>query len=227
MVIVGICGASGSGKSTFCRNIRRRLELPSAVLPLDTYYRDASHLSPEERRRLNFDAPESFELEDYCRDIRALKAGRSVPRRGYDYVNHCRKDPGGKLRPAPVLLLEGIHVFYDKRVRSLCDLKVFLQVDPDLCLLRRIARDLRDRGRTIEDISRQYLSQVKPMYEQHVRPAAQHCDLLVPGGGQNLAAAQAVAAHILRLAGVKGKAVHPTNQRQKEAAPSSNPTCGS
>ena len=104
------------------------------------------------------DAQERPALEDYCRDIRALKAGRSVPRRGYDYVNHCRKDPGGKLRPAPVLLLEGIHVFYDKRVRSLCDLKVFLQVDPDLCLLRRIARDLRDRGRTIEDISRQYLS---------------------------------------------------------------------
>ena len=114
-----------------------------------------------------------------------LRRGEPITTKEYDYTQHRRCDPGGLIQPADVVLLEGIHVFYDPLVRDLLDFKVYIQVDPDVCLLRRVKRDLRDRGRTIESVYKQYLETVKPMYEKHIRNYVEYADLIVARGGKN------------------------------------------
>ena len=160
MLIIGICGASGSGKSTLAKALAARLEKPCVYIKQDSYYRDHPDLSFEERSHLNYDEPEIFEHDVLREDLLRLREGKPITTKDYDYTQHRRCDPGITLEPADVVIIEGIHVFYDPEVRDLLDFKIYIQVDPDVCLLRRVKRDIRDRGRSVESVYRQYLDTV-------------------------------------------------------------------
>ncbi|MGN1068056.1 MAG: uridine kinase, partial [Christensenellales bacterium] len=168
MIIVGVCGASGSGKSTLAKRIRDSLSCTCMVIGQDCYYRSFPHLSFEERQHLNYDEPSIFNYDEMLEDIKALAEGRPIMTKAYDYANHLRADKPDLLEPPEVLILEGIHMFYDKRLCDLMSLKVYLLVDIDICLLRRIRRDIKSRGRTIDNIAEQYVETVKPMYEKYI-----------------------------------------------------------
>ena len=185
MLFIGICGASGSGKSTLAEALRSRLGPRSFVLQQDAYYLDHSHLPFEERKLINYDAPDVFDHELLLRDIRSLMAGQPVNCKAYDYTQHIRADRDELIPPPEVLILEGIHCFHDERLRDLMFLKVYVQVEPDICLLRRIQRDIKERGRDIDGIAAQYLTTVKPMYTKYVRNYIDYADVIVAGGGHN------------------------------------------
>ena len=185
MLIIGICGASGSGKSTLARELEAKLDGRCVYLKQDCYYKDHSDMCFEDRERINYDEPDAFEHNALRDDLFALREGRAITAKGYDYTQHRRCDSDELIQPADVVLVEGIHVFYDEAVRDLLDFKIYIQVDPDVCLLRRVKRDLRDRGRNIEGVYRQYLDTVKPMYEKYIRNYVEHADLIVNRGGKN------------------------------------------
>ena len=185
MLIIGICGASGSGKSTLAQELESRLNRRCVYLKQDSYYKDHPDMSFEQRERINYDEPAAFEHDALREDLFALREGRAISAKVYDYTLHRRCDPPERIEPADVVLIEGIHVFYDAAVRDLLDFKIYMQVDPDVCLLRRVKRDIRDRGRSVESVYRQYLETVKPMYEKYIRNYIEYADLIVARGGKN------------------------------------------
>ena len=186
MLTIGICGASGSGKSTLAEELAKRVEGKKVVLiNQDMYYKDHPDLTFEQREHLNYDEPSIFEHDQLYEDLLALTQGRAIQKKGYDYAAHRRKDPQEFIQPKDVLIFEGIHAFYDPRIRDLMQFKIFMRVDPDICLLRRVQRDIVERGRHIDGISQQYLSTVKPMYEKYIRNYIEFADLIVAGGGKN------------------------------------------
>lgn len=185
MLIIGICGASGSGKSTLAKRLAERLNKPCIYLKQDSYYKDHSEMTFEERVHINYDEPDAFEHDVLFKDLSNLKEGKAITSKDYDYTQHCRCDANQVIEPADVVILEGIHVFYDSAVRDILDFKIYIQVDPDVCLLRRVKRDIRDRGRSVESVYNQYLNTVKPMYEKHIRNYVDYADLIVAQGGKN------------------------------------------
>ncbi len=196
MIIIGICGASGSGKSTLAKAIRESLNCSSLIIGQDCYYRDHSELPFEERVHINYDEPEVFDYDELINDIISLGEGKPVTRKGYDYSNHMRADSEELLEPPDVLIFEGIHAFHDKRLCEMMSLKVYMHVDKDICLLRRIKRDIRARGRSIENIAEQYLSTVKPMYEQYICKYIDDADFAIMRGGKNRMAIDAISAYL-------------------------------
>ena len=185
MLIIGVCGASGSGKSTLAEELCRKIGSGSMVISHDSYYLDHSHLSFEERVLLNYDKPEIFDHDLFLQDIQALSSGEAITRKHYDFGNHRRADTQELIHPTDVLILEGIHIFYDARLLDLMFLKIFISVEPDICLLRRITRDINERSRNIDNISAQYLATVKPMYDKHIRNYIELADVIVARGGKN------------------------------------------
>ena len=196
MIIVGICGASGSGKSTLAREIREQLTADAVIIGQDCYYRDHGHLPFEERAKINYDEPNVFNYDEMLRDIHALASGQPITKKGYDYANHRRADTDELIEPPDVLILEGIHIFHDPRLADEMSLKVYMHVDTDVCLLRRIKRDMKKRGRSIESITEQYLTTVKPMYEQYIADYIKDADFAVMRGGKNRRAIDAISAYI-------------------------------
>jgi uridine kinase len=150
----------------------------------------------EERVRINYDEPEIFDYDEMMRDIGELSEGKPITQKGYDYTLHLRADTDKVIEPSDVLILEGIHVFHDERLRNAMSLKVYMHVDIDVCLLRRIKRDIKQRGRSIDNISEQYLATVKPMYEKYVSKYINDADFAVMRGGKNRMAIDAVSAYI-------------------------------
>ena len=186
MLVIGICGASGSGKSTLAYELCDAIGKNCTVINHDCYYKDNSHLSFEERSHLNYDEPEIFDHDLFLADMQLLLSGQPITRKAYDYAQHRRADRLDELiYPSDVLIIEGIHVFYDKRLCDLMFLKLYMSVEPDICLLRRITRDINERGRSIENISEQYLSTVKPMFDKHIRNYIELADVIVAHGGRN------------------------------------------
>ena len=187
MLFIGICGASGSGKSTLARELVRDVGVPSLVLNQDAYYLDHPDLTFEERTRLNYDEPGIFDHDLLYGDVCALLEGKPVSRKAYDFSQHRRCDTDEIIDPAgaKVLIVEGIHSFYDKRLLAQMFLKLYINVEPDICLLRRIRRDIKDRGRQIDNIAQQYLTTVKPMYDQYIRNYIHDADVVVMKGGKN------------------------------------------
>lgn len=185
MIILGVCGASGSGKSTLCRNIAERLNCSTHTLVLDGYYRDRRDLPFSKRALLNYDSPDMFDFDALMHDIHCLRTGQSITQKEYDYAAHLRADSRTLIPPPDILLIEGIHAFYDDRLLKLFDLKIYMDVDPDVCILRRLLRDVHERGRTAADVIAQYLTTVKPMYEQYIKHYRIKADLCVTGGGHN------------------------------------------
>lgn len=185
MLFIGICGASGSGKSTLAESLKEELGDHCFVLQQDAYYRDHSHLSFEERTLLNYDEPQIFDHDLLLEDIRTLMNGQPITRKQYDYTQHRRADTNELIYPSDVMILEGIHCFHDERLRDLMYLKIYMKVEPDICLLRRIQRDIKERGRDIDGIANQYLTTVKPMYDKYIRNYVNFADVIVAGGGRN------------------------------------------
>lgn len=185
MLTIGICGASGSGKSTLAEELAARIEGKSILINQDAYYRDHPSLSFSERERLNYDEPGIFEHDLLHQDILSLIDGQPVRRRAYDFTAHRRADTDETIEPADVMILEGIHVFYDERVRNSLDFKIYIRVDPDICLLRRMQRDILERKRSVEGVANQYLDTVKPMFDRYIRSYIDYADLIVAGGGKN------------------------------------------
>lgn len=196
MLIVGICGASGSGKSTLAARIRDSLSCSCHVMGQDGYYRSFPELSFAERARTNYDEPSIFDYDEMLRDVQALARGEAITTKAYDYAQHLRADKPDLIAPPDVLILEGIHMFRDRRLCEMMVLKVFLQVDADICLLRRIRRDIKQRGRTIDNIAAQYLETVKPMYEKYISKYIDDADFAVMRGGKNRMAIDAISAYL-------------------------------
>ena len=185
MIFIGICGASGSGKSTLADSLASALGSHALVLQQDCYYRDHSRLPFEERCQLNYDEPAIFDHDALLQDVTDLMNGKSITRKGYDYANHRRADTDERITPPDVLILEGIHCFHDKRLLDMMYLKLYMNVDADICLLRRIERDIIQRGRSIDSISDQYRKTVRPMFEQYIRNYVNLADVIVANGGKN------------------------------------------
>ncbi|OQB24540.1 MAG: Uridine kinase [Firmicutes bacterium ADurb.Bin182] len=196
MVIVGICGASGSGKSTLAKEIADSLTCATVIIGQDCYYKNHAHLPIEERVRINYDEPGIFDYDEMIGDIERLSKGMPITQKGYDYALHIRADTDRVIYPPDVLILEGIHVFHDERLCGAMSLKVFMHVDIDICLLRRIRRDIKQRGRSIDNICEQYLLTVKPMYERFVSKYINDADFAVMRGGKNRTAIDAICAYI-------------------------------
>ena len=184
MLFIGICGASGSGKTTLAEELSKMVSKNILIINQDAYYYDHPDMSFEERCALNYDEPAIFDHDLLLQDVRCLLAGKRVLRKRYDYSNHRRAPQQEEyLEPHDVIIIEGIHAFYDERLRNLMDLKLYVRVDSDICLLRRIQRDINERGRAIDNISSQYLTTVKPMFDQFIRNYEQYADVIVAGGG--------------------------------------------
>ena len=196
MIFIGICGASGSGKSTLADSLAAALGDRCLVLQQDCYYKDHSHLPFEERCRLNYDEPGIFDHDALLADVQSLMNGQPITRKGYDYANHRRADTDEIITPPDVLILEGIHCFHDERLLQLMYLKLYMNVDADICLLRRIERDIMERGRSIDSISDQYRTTVRPMFEQYIRNYINLADVIVARGGKNARIVEILAGYV-------------------------------
>jgi uridine kinase len=194
---VGIAGGSGSGKSTIATGILQALPPHAGVLiEQDHYYRSLSHLLGEERERVNYDHPDALELDLLCFHLDELRAGREVVRPTYDFAVHDRHPKGVRIDAAPVIVVEGILVLADERLRARLDVKVFVDTDPDIRLMRRIRRDLEHRGRTFAQVRKQYYETVRPMHLAFVEPSKRFADIIVPEGGQNRVALDLILSHL-------------------------------
>jgi uridine kinase len=204
-LVIGIAGGSGSGKSTVARRVGEALSESSvAVLDMDAYYRNFAHLPMEERKRVNWDHPDAFDVELLAAHIAALCAGRSIDKPVYDFVTHTRSQRTEHVRPSDVLVLDGILLFADPALRELCDVKVFVDADADIRLIRRLRRDVQKRGRTLEEVIAQYLETVQPMHLQFVEPSKRYADVIVPRGGHNAIAIEMIVAKIQRRLRARG-----------------------
>jgi uridine kinase len=185
-LIVGVAGGTGSGKTTVVRKIIEALRSRDVVLiQHDSYYRDRSHLSPEERSRINYDHPDALETDLFADHLELLISGMPAEIPIYDFVSHTRRLETLQVQPASVIVVEGILILADKRLRSLMDIKVFVDTDDDERFIRRMERDVRERGRSYESVVEQYLGSVKPMHLEFVEPSKRHADIIIPEGGHN------------------------------------------
>jgi len=180
--LIGIGGGTGSGKTTIATEVAESVDANVTLLSLDSYYRDQSDLTFEERRETNYDHPDSIDWDLLVADLQAIARGETVSIPQYDFERHNRKDTERTLEPEPIVVLEGIFALYHDRVRAELDLAVYVQTDADVRVLRRLQRDIDERGRTVEGVVEQYLSTVKPMHEQFVQPTKRDADIIIPEG---------------------------------------------
>ena len=185
VMVIGIAGGTGSGKTTITRKLMQRFGNDVSVIYHDNYYKAHHNMPYEERAKLNYDQPDAFDTDQLIEAVRALKKGRSVICPVYDYSIHDRSEKTITVKPAKVILVEGILIFENKELCELMDIKVFVDADADVRILRRIVRDVRDRGRSLESVVNQYLNTVKPMHEKYVEPSKRNADIIVPEGGHN------------------------------------------
>ena len=187
-MLIGIAGGTGAGKTTVARRVTEGVE-SVRVLPLDNYYRDRSSLDSDERARVNYDHPDAFDWKLVRRHIDALADGEAVEMPQYDFERHVRTDETVRVEPGSVVVIEGILALYDEAVRERLDIRLYVETDADVRVLRRLERDVEERGRTIEGVIDQYLSTVKPMHERFVRPTKRNADLVIPEGTNETAVA--------------------------------------
>ena len=192
IIIIGIAGGSGSGKTTITRELVRRFGGEVTVINHDNFYKAHHEMSYEERARLNYDHPDAFDTDLLIAALKDLKAGRTVYCPVYDYSIHDRSEETVEIRPSRVIIVDGILIFENKELRDLMDIKLFVDTDADVRILRRIIRDVRERGRSLESVVEQYLTTVKPMHEQFVEPSKRCADIIIPEGGHNLVALEMV-----------------------------------
>jgi uridine kinase len=208
-ILIGVAGGTGSGKTSFARKLVEAIgEENCLLMPQDSYYRDNSSLTPEERAGWNYDHPHAFDTSLLEQDLRELKMRRPVPHLTYDYATHARIVLPDALRPRPVIVLEGILVLAEESLRRIMDIKLFIDTDADVRILRRLRRDLKERGRTYDSVEKQYLESVRLMHLEFVEPSKRYADLIIPEGAQNNVALDAVIARIQAM--VAAQNVGPT-----------------
>jgi uridine kinase len=196
-VIIGIAGGTGAGKTTVIRQISRHIGKENiVVLEHDSYYRDLKHLSPKERDNQNFDHPSALETDLMIQHIEALKAGREVEVPVYDFTRHVRKEETRKIKPKKLILVDGILIFSEQELREHMDIKIFVDTDDDVRLIRRIRRDIVERDRSLEGVLNQYEKYVRPMHLEFVEPSKRYADIIIPRGGENEVALEMVQALI-------------------------------
>lgn len=184
-IIIGIAGGTGSGKSTLANNIRKEFVNNITMLSHDYYYKSHSELSFEERTKLNFDHPNAFDTDLLIEHLKRLKNGEVIYRPNYSFVKHIREEQTVEVVPKKVIIVDGILIFENKELRDMMDIKIFVDTDADIRFIRRLTRDVRDRGRTLDSVITQYKTTVKPMHEEFVEPSKKHADIIVPEGGYN------------------------------------------
>ena len=191
-MVIGIAGGTGSGKTTLTLGLKERFGDAVSILYHDSYYKRHDELPYEERCKLNYDHPDAFDTPLMVADLDALRRGETVFSPTYDYTVHNRAEETVEVRPAPVVLVEGILIFAEPALRERMDIKIFVDTDADVRILRRIMRDVKDRGRSLDSVVQQYLTTVKPMHEQFVEPSKRYADLIVPEGGKNAVALEMI-----------------------------------
>lgn len=198
IIVIGIAGGSGSGKTTLMKNLIARFQDDVTVLSHDNYYRPYEELSIEERKKVNYDHPDAFDTEMMFEHLKMLKTGQAIDCPIYDYTTYSRSKETTRVEPRKVILVEGILIFENKALCSQMDIKIFVDTDADVRLIRRIKRDVAKRGRSLESVLSQYLATVKPMHEQFVEPSKKNADLVVLEGGKNLVALEMIIDRIQR-----------------------------
>ena len=192
IIVIGIAGGTGSGKTTITRQLVRHFGQDVSVIYHDNYYKAHHDLSYEERSKLNYDHPDAFDTDLMVHDLKELKMGHSVECPVYDFTIHDRSSSTLTIRPSRVIIVEGILIFASEELRNLMDIRIFVDTDADVRILRRIRRDVRERGRSLESVINQYLDTVKPMHEAFVEPSKRYADIIIPEGGQNQVAVDMV-----------------------------------
>lgn len=182
--IIGIAGGTGSGKTTLTKRLKERFGDDVSVISHDNYYKRHDELPYEERCRLNYDHPDAFDTDLMVEQVQALRRGETIACPVYDFTVHNRSEDTLLIAPTSVIILEGILIFADSKLRDLMDVKIFVDTDADVRILRRVVRDVKKRGRTLESVVQQYLTTVKPMHEQFVEPSKRCADIIVPEGGK-------------------------------------------
>ncbi|HYR27892.1 MAG TPA: uridine kinase [Thermoanaerobaculia bacterium] len=199
-VVIGIAGGTGSGKTTVARAIHDRVGKDRIEwISHDSYYRNFEGLSPEERHHINFDHPDSLESELLARHLDVLVKGSAVEVPMYDFATHSRKAETTRVEPRKVIIVEGILVLYEPELRKRIDIKLFVDTPADIRFVRRLMRDIKSRGRSVESVIEQYVTTVRPMHEEFVEPSKRHADLIIPEGGENMVAIDAIIARVERL----------------------------
>jgi uridine kinase len=196
-IVIGVAGGTGSGKTTVANEILRRVGAEHvACIPHDAYYRDLGRLPLAQRDQVNFDHPDSLETELLVEHLKALRGERAVEIPVYDFTTHTRTGQTRRVEPAPVILVEGILIFAEPALRELLDVRLYVDTDADVRFIRRLRRDVEERGRSVESVCDQYLSTVRPMHLEFVEPSKRHADVIIPEGGFNEIAIEMVAARI-------------------------------
>lgn len=196
-IVIGVAGASGSGKSSVSKRILEIFsEMSILVLQQDFYYKDQTHLPFEERLKTNYDHPLAFDNDLFIEHLEKLMKGETIDKPVYDFANHTRSTETIYQEPRDVIIVEGILILDDKRVRDLLDIKIYVDTDSDICLARRILRDINERGRTVDSVINQYVEVVKPMFHQFVEPTKRYADIIIPEGGYNQVAIDLLATKV-------------------------------
>ncbi len=197
MLIIGIAGGSGSGKTTVVKALTDQLKERVVVIPQDSYYKDSSHLPMEERQKVNFDHPDSIDFDLLISHLKELKAGHSIEQPVYSYITCSRSQTETvTVTPAEVIIVEGILIFCCAELRAQMDIKIFVDADDDDRLMRVMARDILERGKTVETVIQRYSRTVKPMFLQFIEPSKRYADVIIPQGGHNKVAIDVIAATI-------------------------------
>ena len=209
--IIGIAGASGAGKSVLANQLLERLRVSHShsdaiIIHEDCYYRDRSELTFHERNSINYDHPDAMEHDLLFKHLNSLRDGHAIELPRYDYIRHTRKKEALSTAPSRIVIVEGILILRHFQLRDLMDLMIFVDVPLDICLLRRLRRDMQERGRTVESVLAQHENTVRPMYYEFIEPTRQYADLIVPHGGQNRIALEVLCSHLHRVLHAKTSA---------------------
>jgi uridine kinase len=196
-ILIGIAGGTGSGKSTVAREIFSKFpDNCIAMIEQDSYYKDQSHLSSEDRTKTNYDHPEAFDTALLVSHLKSLLEGETVEKPMYDFEIHNRKKDTVRVQPRDIIIVEGILILQEKELRELLDIKIYVDTDADVRIIRRMVRDINERGRTVDSVINQYLNVVRPMHMQFIEPTKRYADLIIPEGGHNKVAIDIIVANI-------------------------------
>ncbi|MBE6068316.1 MAG: uridine kinase [Clostridium lundense] len=199
-VLIGITGGTGSGKSTIAREICKRFpDNCMVMIEQDSYYKDQSNLSFEERIKTNYDHPDAFDTSLLVKQLKSIMRGENIEKPIYDFEAHNRKKETVKVEPRDIVIVEGILVLQEPTVRELLDIKIYVDTDADVRIIRRLLRDIKERGRTLDSVINQYLNVVRPMHMQFIEPSKRYADIIIPEGGQNKVAIDVIAGNIRQL----------------------------
>ena len=202
ILVIGIAGGTGSGKTTLMKRLVEQFGDVVSVLSHDNYYRRLDHLDLEQRSKVNYDEPQALETELMCQHLQQLREGKGIDCPVYDFSQHNRSDDTVHIEPRQVIIVEGILIFENEQLRNLMDIRIFVDTDADIRLCRRIKRDVNKRGRSMESVIEQYQTTVKPMHEAFVEPFKRYADVIVPGGGNNPVALEMIVQCICKQTGL-------------------------